>query len=211
MYNKPVELQQLSNGTIQYILSQYIHDVLRELSVHPFHFQIIQMHHQWHVHPVSVQIIHHQYHLIPYKNSHRMQKNPTETKIMHKFYIHISKIILFQKKNKLTTCLAVQSYGKPRMRTITAAPRDRNACASQFEPPATDKKSSPLARYTSIYLKPIWCLWRFKAMSRCSWFIKRINASPLRRPAADRHNATPPLRKQKWNRYSLLFNENEKF
>lgn len=31
---------------------------------------------------------------------------------------------------ELTTCLAVQSYGKPRIRIITCAPFDKNACAS---------------------------------------------------------------------------------
>lgn len=80
---------------------------------------------------------------------------------------------------------------------MTAAPLLRNARASQLLPPATERKSSPVARYTSMYLGPMWCLWRFSAISRCSWDTNRIRASPLRRPKLDRHNATPPLLDQK--------------
>lgn len=39
----------------------------------------------------------------------------------------------------------------------------------------------------------MWCLWRLSAMSLCSWEINLTNASPLRRPCGDKHNATPPL------------------
>lgn len=93
----------------------------------------------------------------------------------------------------LTTCFAVQRYGRPLMRIITCAPFDSNACASLEAPPATFMKSSPVARYTSMYRLPMWCLCRFNAMSLCSWDTKRINASPFRRPCGDRHKATPPL------------------
>lgn len=55
----------------------------------------------------------------------------------------------------LTTCLGVQSYGNPRMRMITSKLLDKNACASYDAPPATLRKSSPVARYTSIYRLPI--------------------------------------------------------
>lgn len=80
---------------------------------------------------------------------------------------------------------------------MTAAPLDRKAWASQLEPPATERKSSPDARYTSIYLLPMWCLCLFSAMSLCSWLTNRTSASPFRLPCAERQRATPPLQK-KW-------------
>lgn len=98
--------------------------------------------------------------------------------------------------NLLTTCLAVQSYGKPRILTITAAPRDRNACASQFEPPATERKSSPDALYTSMYRLLIWCLCLLRAISLCSWLTNLTRASPFRLPWTDRQRATPPLKQK---------------
>lgn len=76
---------------------------------------------------------------------------------------------------------------------MTWAPFERNACASFDAPPAMARKSSPEARYTSIYRVPMWCLCRFRAISRCSWDMKRMRASPLRLPSGDRQRATPPL------------------
>ncbi|CAN7948513.1 unnamed protein product, partial [Ixodes hexagonus] len=80
------------------------------------------------------------------------------------------------------------------MRTITWPPRDRNEWASSiYVPPATLTKSSPVARYTSMYRWPMWCLCLLRAMSRCSWLSKRTRASPFLRPCELRHSATPPL------------------
>ena len=60
-------------------------------------------------------------------------------------------------------------------------------------PPAMSRKSLPLARYTSMYRRPMWCLWRLSAKFRCSSLSKRTKASPLRRPSELKQRATPPL------------------
>lgn len=49
---------------------------------------------------------------------------------------------------------------------------------------------------TSMYLLPMWCLWRSNAKSRCSELMKRTKASPFLLPWALRHSATPPLKAQ---------------
>lgn len=72
----------------------------------------------------------------------------------HLNFLHTKCVLLFIINVPFThtTCLAVQSYGNPLMRTITWAPLDKKAWASLLVPPATAMKSSPGALYTSMYL-----------------------------------------------------------
>lgn len=63
-------------------------------------------------------------------------------------------------------------------------------------PPATFRKSLPVALYTSIYLLPRWCLCFLSAKSRLSLLSNLIRASPFLRPCWLKQSATPPLQKQ---------------